>query len=112
LGILLRPRKCFSKTRAPFYAGRIIRALLRNDRENARGWDLLGCLYRDHNNVNDALICARKAVKFEPRNAHYLTNLGTLLSEKQLMGNRSSTSKKLSTSQVTILAITATICLY
>ena len=76
----------FSKTRAPFYAGRIIRALLRNDRENARGWDLLGCLYRDHNNVNDALICARKAVKFEPRNAHYLTNLGTLLSEKQLMG--------------------------
>lgn len=72
-----------TKTKSAFYAGRVIRFVLRNNLENGKAWDMLACLYRDHGNVNSGLVCARKAVKMEPKNPHFLTNLGTLLSEKR-----------------------------
>lgn len=68
-----------------FYAGRIIRIILRNDRGNAQAWDVLGGLYREHGRADTALICAQKTVGLEPSNPYFLNNLGHLLSEKQQM---------------------------
>lgn len=75
----------FSKSGAPFFAGRVVRTILRNAPAHANSWDLLSCLYRDHGNSNLGIVCAKRAAKLQPRNGHYLTNLGILLSEKQKM---------------------------
>ncbi|MFY9995317.1 MAG: methyltransferase regulatory domain-containing protein [Leclercia sp.] len=75
----------YYKTGVFFYAGRIIRIILRNDLENAQAWDILGCLYREHGNADFALTCAKKTVNLEPSNPYFLNNLGHMLSEKQQM---------------------------
>ncbi|OAT79220.1 hypothetical protein A9B99_02595 [Mangrovibacter phragmitis] len=75
----------FMKTKSAFYSGRVIRAVIRANPKQARPWDLLACLYRDFGEYAPGLVCSRKAVECEPETAHYLTNLGTLLGENNLV---------------------------
>lgn len=73
----------YTKNNMPFYAGRIIRIILRNAPSNANAWDLLSSLYRDYGVLENALVCARKAVSLVPRDPQFLANLGGLLNEKK-----------------------------
>lgn len=68
-----------------WHAGRLLRANLRSDRKNALVWDALGRMYRDHNDLDRAERCARKAVEFMSGNAGIYSGLGTILGEQSRM---------------------------
>ncbi|MBQ8458919.1 tetratricopeptide repeat protein [bacterium] len=56
--------------------------ILEKDSQNAQVWDLLGVLYYQAKDYEQAEICIKKAIEFSPR-IYYLENLARLYLEKE-----------------------------
>lgn len=70
----------FMQTQRNFYAGRLIRKILRCDKKNVSAWNVLGVLYKNNGNILEAKFCLRKAEKLSPQDSTVLSNLADLLS--------------------------------
>ncbi|WP_291973063.1 methyltransferase regulatory domain-containing protein [Candidatus Symbiopectobacterium sp.] len=68
-----------------YYAGRLVRKILRCDHRNAGAWNMLSTLYKDSNEMAQAEFCVRKAEQYAPEEPNILNNLANLLSSQGRM---------------------------
>ncbi len=78
--IYLDIARLYWHTNRHFYAGRLIRKILRCDKHNSSAWNALGALYKSSGVVVGAELCLRKALMFAPKDPVVLNNLADLLS--------------------------------
>lgn len=65
--------------------GRIVRAILRANAQNALAWNALAHLYADFKVVDKAEYCYEQALKITPKNSGMLSNFSALLVDKLRM---------------------------
>lgn len=84
-GVYLDASYAFWHSYRHYYAGRLVRKILRCDRHNAGAWNMLSTLYKDSNEMAQAEFCVRRAEQYAPEEPNILNNLANLLSSQGRM---------------------------
>lgn len=95
--IYLDVARIFWHTNKHFYAGRLIRKILRCDKYNSAAWNALGALYKSSGFIVEAEFCLRKALTLLPQDCVILNNLADLLSVQGRMTEAASYFRRIRT---------------
>ncbi|WP_407213524.1 tetratricopeptide repeat protein [Enterobacter sichuanensis] len=94
------------------YSARILRALLRLNKNNASFWNTLAVVYHSRRNMAMAERCARESLRYNATNPLHLAMMGIILSDNQKLTEATLFLRNRSSLRRVILTVSPACCLF